>query len=73
MEAQAPPSLVFIPGHCTVMLTNDVSVQIRADGFSETDAVVRFTVLVVGDPNWELEIAQFPRALVRSIEGGPEI
>lgn len=72
MDSQTPPSLLFVPGRWTVLLENDLSVQVRADGYSETDDVIQFVVLVAGDPNWELEIVRFPRSLVRSIEGGPE-
>ena len=62
--------LVFEPGRWTVTLTDGAHVQVSADGYGREGDMYVFSLLVQGEPNFELDVVKIPVSSVSQIRGG---
>jgi hypothetical protein len=63
-------TLASEPGQWAIWLMGGETIRLIAHGYSTTEQEYSFSLLMDGDPPFEVEVARLPRSLVRSIDGG---
>ncbi len=71
MTEESQLRLVFVPSYWKVRLVSGEALELRADGFTETETAYVFKLLMEGQPHFEFVCARIPRNVVDDIEGGP--
>ena len=67
-----PPymQLASEPGRWKVVLTTGEAVHLLAHGYSVEDNEYVFSLLIEGQPPFEVDAVRIPRSVVASVEGG---
>jgi hypothetical protein len=61
------------PGRWTITMFDGTRLHVTADGYEKKGDLYVFSIVMKGVPNFEIDIAKIPVAIVSKIRGGPVV